>query len=327
VRRRDFIAVIAGAATAWPLGLRAQQPVLPVVGFLNQGDEKADANLAEAFRKGLAEAGFFSDQNVLVLDRWANGHYERVPQLVADLIDRKASVIAAAYAVAAREALAATVTVPVVFVTGTDPVRSGLVSSMNRPDRNATGFAFFVGVIGAKQLGLVHDQLPSVGTVALLVNPTNPFIAEPYANDTQAAARTLGLQVVVLGARNDADIDKAFATMIEQRVGALMVAADSFLRSRRDYIVALTLRHAIPTMFSGRDFAAAGGLMSYDNDLAAEFRQQGVYAGRILKGQKPADLPIVQADKFEFVINLRTAKALGLTISPNLISLADEVIE
>jgi putative tryptophan/tyrosine transport system substrate-binding protein len=173
----------------------------------------------------------------------------------------------------------------------------------------------------------VHDQLPSVGTVALLVNPANPFIAEPYANDTQAAARTLGLQVVVLGARNDADIDKAFETMIEQRVGALMVAADSFLRSRRDYIVALTLRHAIPTMFSGRDFAAAGGLMSYDNDLAAEFRQQGVYAGRILKGQKPADLPIVQADKFEFVINLRTAKALGLTISPNLISLTDEVIE
>jgi putative ABC transport system substrate-binding protein len=327
MRRREFITLLGGAATAWPLAARAQQPALPVVGFLNQGDEKADANLAEAFRKGLGETGFVSDQNVVVLDRWANGQYERVPQLAAELVERKASVIAAAYVVAARAAMAASAAVPIVFVTGTDPVRSGLVSSMNRPDRNATGFANFVGVVGAKQVGLVHDLLPGVGTVALLVNPANPFIAEPYANDAQGAARTLRLQVVVLSASSDADIEKAFATMIEQRIGALMVASDSFLRSRRDYIVALTLRHAIPTMFTGRDFTTAGGLMSYDTDLSASFRQQGVYAGRILKGEKPADLPIVQADKFEFVINLRTAKALGLTISPNLLSLADEVIE
>jgi putative ABC transport system substrate-binding protein len=306
---------------------RAQPPAGPVVGFLYQGSAKSDATFADAFRKGLNDAGFVSEKNVAIDYRWAEGQYDRLPQLAADLVDRKVSVIAAAYAPAARAAMAASSAIPIVFVTGTDPISSGLVSSLNRPNANVTGFAVFVGVVGTKQLGLIHDLLPAVSTVALIVNPTNPFISEPYVNDLQKAARSLGLALVMLRVSTDADIDKSFATMVEQRIGPRIMAPDAFLRSRRDYIVALTLRHAIPTMFSTHDFTTAGGLMSYDTDLSAGFDQQGAYTGRILKGERPADLPVVQASKFEFVINLRTAKALGLAISPNLLSVADKVIE
>jgi putative tryptophan/tyrosine transport system substrate-binding protein len=327
MRRRDFIALIAGATVDCPLPARAQQSRVPVVGFLDQGSAKSDAIFADAFRKGLNEVGFVSEKNVAIDYRWAEGQYDRLPRLAADLVGRNVSVIAAAYAPAARSAMAASSVIPIVFVTGSDPIRSGLVSSLNRPNGNVTGFAVFVGVVGTKQLGLIHDLLPAVGTIALVVNPANPSVSEPYLSDVQRAARSFGLQLVVLRASTDADIDTSFATMIDQRIGALMMAPDAFLRSRRDYIVALTLRHGIPTMFSTHDFTTAGGLMSYDTDLSVGFHQQGAYTGRILKGEKPADLPVVQAAKFEFVINLRTAKALGLTISPNLLSVADEVIE
>jgi putative tryptophan/tyrosine transport system substrate-binding protein len=330
MRRREFIALLGGA-TALPLAgahaVYAQPATTPLVGFLYQGSAKSDTAFAEAFRKGLSEAGFAEGKNVTIDYRWADGQYDRLPQLAADLVGRKVSAIAAAFAPATHAAIAASSTIPIVFVTGTDPVRSGLVSSFDRPGGNVTGFAIFVAVLGSKQLGLLHDFLPAVGTVALLVNPANPFVSETYVNDVQTTAHNLGLQIVVLRASTDTDIDNAFATMIERRIGALTVAPDTFLRSRGGYIVAMTLRHAIPTMYSTRDFTTAGGLMSYDTDLFDGFRQQGRYVGRILKGEKVGELPVLQPTEFRFVINLKTAKALGLTIPPGVLAIADEVLE
>jgi putative tryptophan/tyrosine transport system substrate-binding protein len=329
MRRREFIALLGGA-TVLPLAamhVHAQLATTPLVGFLNQGSAKTDTAYAEAFRKGLSEAGFAQDKNVTIDYRWADGQYERLPQLAADLVGRKAFVIAAAFAPATHAAIAASSTIPIVFVTGTDPVRSGFVSSFNRPGGKVTGFAVSNAVLGSKQLGLLHDILPAVSTVALLVNPANPFASETYINDIQTTALNLGLQIVVLRASTDADIDNAFATMIERRIGALMVAPDNFLRSRGGYIVAMTLRHAIPTIYSTRDFTTAGGLMSYDTDISDGFRQQGRYVGRILKGENVSELPVLQPTEFRFMINTKTAKALGLTIPPGVLAIADEVIE
>ena len=328
MKRRDFISLVGGGAAAtWSLAARAQQSAMPIVGFLNQGSANASFTFPEAFRKGLSEAGFVEGKNVAVEYRWAEAHYDQLPQLAAELVARKVAVIAAAYALAAKAAMAATSTIPIVFVTGTDPVRSGLVSSLNRPGGNVTGLALLSGGLGAKRLGLLHDLVPPAQTVAVLINPNNPPVSEPYVNDVQEAARALGLNLVILHASTDREIDTSFATMDEQRIGALIVAIDSFLLSRIAYIVALALRHAIPTIYSNREAALAGGLMSYDTDLADAYRLQGNYVGRILKGAKPGDLEVEQPTKFNFVINLGTAKAMGITIPSGLLAIADEVID
>ena len=327
MRRRDFITLLGSAAAAWPLTARAQQPTMPVVGFLNQGSPKSDANFAAIFRKALRELGYVEGQNVAIEYRWAEGRYDQLPELATELVRRKVSVIAAAYAAATLAAKAATSVIPIVFLTGTDPVRSGLVPSLNRPGGNVTGVAIFNVLTGAKRLGLLHDLLPAARTFAVLMNPANPLVSEPYLKDVQTAARTLGLQIVVLPASTDREIDNGFATLVDQRIEALMVATDAFLSSRQDHILALAARHAIPAIYDRRETVVAGGLMSYGTDFADTYRQHGVYVARILKGEKPADLPVQQPTKFMFVLNLKTAKTLGVTIPPDVLSIADEVIE
>jgi putative ABC transport system substrate-binding protein len=327
MRRREFIVTVGGVAAAWPIAARAQQPGLPVVGFLNQGAAKSDANFAVEFRNGLKQVGYVEGQNVLIEYRWAEGRYNQLPELTAELVHRNVSVIAAAYAEATHVAMAATSIIPIVFLTGTDPIQSGLVRSFNKPGGNVTGISIFNVLIGAKRLGLLHDLLPAVSTFGVLVNPTNPLVSEPFLKSMQSAASALGLQIVVLPASNDHEIDNSFVKMVEQRIAALLVATDSFFTSRRSYLVTLSARHAIPAIYDRRETVAAGGLMGYGTDFADGFVQQGIYVGRILKGEKPADLPVLQATKFEFVINLGTAKALGLTIPPGLLAIADEVIE
>jgi putative ABC transport system substrate-binding protein len=325
MRRREFIAAL-GSAAAWPLAARAQQG-MPVVGFLNQGAAKSDANFAAGFRKGLKEIGYVEGQNVLIEYRWAEGRYNQLLELTTELVRRNVSVIAAAYAEATHVAMAATSIIPIVFLTGTDPIQSGLVRSFNKPGGNVTGISIFNVLIGGKRLGLLHDLLPAVSTFAVLINPTNPLVSEPFLKGVQSAASALGLQIVVLPASNDHEIDNGFAKMVEQRIAALLVASDAFFTSRRSYMVTLSARHVIPAIYDRRETVAAGGLMGYGTDFADSYGQQGIYVGRILKGEKPAELPVLQATKFEFVINLGTAKALGLTIPPGLLAIADEVIE
>jgi putative tryptophan/tyrosine transport system substrate-binding protein len=298
VGRRQFISALGGASLAWPLTARAQQPTLPVVGFLNQASAKANASFADAFRRGLSDAGFVHGNNVTIEYRWAEGQYDRLPQLAAELVQRKVSIIAAAYTLATQAALAATPAIPVVFVIGIDPVRSGFVSSFNRPGGRATGLAIFESLLGAKRLGLAHDLVPTARSVALLVNPRNPPVTEPYVIDVQNAASSLGLELVVLRAGSEREIDDSFAKVAEQHIGVLMVATDAFFLSRIGYVVALALRHAVPTVYSDVEAVMAGGLMSYDTDLSAAYRQQGGYVARILKGEKPGELAVVQPTKF-----------------------------
>jgi putative tryptophan/tyrosine transport system substrate-binding protein len=324
VKRREFITLLGGAAAAWPLVARAQQP-LPVIGFLHQGSPEP-LSLMNAFRKGLSEAGIIDTQNLTIEDHAADGHYDRLPALAAELVEHRVAVIAANFLPAALAAKAATQTIPIVFLSGSDPIGAGLVSSINRPTGNVTGIAPMFTLLGTKNLELLHELVPKATVIGALANLSNPN-AEHQVKDLEAAARILGLEPVVLAGSNEREIDSSFATMAERRIGASVVTADGFLISRQDQIIALAARYAVPAMYPLSQYVTAGGLMSYGANLRDAFLQTGNYVGRILKGAKPTDLPVLQPTKVEFVINLKTAKALSLTVPEKLLALADEVIE
>jgi putative ABC transport system substrate-binding protein len=322
--RRKFITLLGGAAAGWPLAARAQQPAMPVVGVLSTRSAADSANAIAAFQGGIKEIGFVEGQTVAVEYRWAESQHSRLLEMATDLVRARVKVIAAIGPPAAVAAKAATTTVPIVFTVGSDPVKIGLVASLGRPGGNATGVNIFSAELGTKRLGLLRDLMPAASVVALLVNPHFPNV-ESYVSEVEAAARAIGQQIRLLHAGNEAEIDAAFATILQMHAEAVLVAADPV--SRRDQIVELAARHAIPAVYEAREFPAAGGLMSYGTSLIDAYRLVGVYVGRILKGEKPADLPIVQPTKFELVINLKTATTLGLTIPPGVLAIADEVIE
>jgi putative ABC transport system substrate-binding protein len=327
MRRRDFITLL-GAATAWPLAARAQQPAIPVVGIINAGSPETSVSRVTAFRQGLGELGYVEGQNITIDYRWAEGRYDRYPELVADLIRRKVSVIATgASGPAAFAAKAATSSMPIVFGVGEDPVRLGLVASLARPGGNVTGVNFFTAEVAAKRVGLLRELAPRTTRVAVLVNPTNAASAESTARDVRAAAPALGLQVQMLNAATVREIDNAYASLVHERADALVVAGDGFFNSRRVQLAMLAVRHAIPATYSVRDYPEAGGLISYGTSFADTFRQIGIYCGRILKGATPADLPVLQSTKFELVVNMQAARMLGLDVPPMLLARADEVIE
>ena len=324
--RREFIKLLGGTAAIWPLAARAQQPAIPVIGFINSASPDEYAPFLAAFRQGLKEAGTIEGQNATIEYHWAEGQYDRLPAMAADLVHRKITVIAATSTPAAQAAKAATATIPIVFTTADDPIRLGFVASLNRPGGNMTGVANLLVDLGTKQLGLLRELAPGTTTIVALANP-NFIGTERQLKDVEAAVRALGLQFTVLRATTEPEINSAFASMTQFTGAALIVAADPFLIAYRDHVVALAARHAIPAIYSVRNFAVAGGVMSYGTDLADSYRQAGIYTGRIIRGEKPADLPVQQSTKFEFVINLKTAKALGLTVPPTLLARADEVIE
>jgi putative ABC transport system substrate-binding protein len=327
MRRRELIAGLGSAAAALPLAARAQQPALPVVGFVSSGSADASAGSATAFRKGLDEAGYVEGRNVTVEYHWLEGQYDRLPALMADLVRRHVAVIAASGIVQAVAAKAAAATIPIVFGVGDDPVKLGLVASLARPGGNATGANFFAHEVNAKRLGLLHELVPKAVRVAVLVNPANATTAETTLRDVQEAARTLGLQIQILKAATIGEIDAAFATLARERPDALFVAANGFFGIRRAQFVTLTARDRIPAAYADRSTVAAGGLMSYSTAGADALRQVGVYTGNILKGAKPADLPVVQSTRFEFVLNLQAARLLGIDVPPGLLAITDEVIE
>jgi putative tryptophan/tyrosine transport system substrate-binding protein len=323
--RRDFITLLGGAAAAWPLAARAQ---VPVIGYLNSTSPNTYTAYTNAFRRGLEDAGYVEGKTIAIEYRWAEGQYDRLQVLAADLVNRQVAVIAATGATAGvLAAMAVTKTIPIVFITGGDAVKLGLVASLNRPGGNVTGISFLSNTLAAKQLELLHELVPNIALIGVLVNPTNPSLAEPLLNDVQAAARTLGLELHVLHASTERDLDTAFAKLIELKAQALVIGTDGFFTSRIKLLAELTRRHALPAISSYREFPMAGGLISYGTSVVDAYRQVGVYTGKILGGEKPADLPVMQPTKFEMVINLMTAKTLGFTVPLTLQVAADEVIE
>jgi putative tryptophan/tyrosine transport system substrate-binding protein len=328
MRRREFLTLLGGAAATWPLAARAQQPAMPVIGWLNPTSPDFFADGLRGFRQGLKDAGYIEGENVTIEYRWADNQTDRLPALAAELVRRRVSVIVASGGFdPVFAAKTATTTIPIVFLFGDDPVKVGLVASLARPGGNLTGINFFTGELAAKRLELLRELVPRAARIAVLVNPANAAITVSTLRDVETAARAMGLQIQVLTANTSREIDAAFATFVRERPDALFVGPTPFFTQRRVQLIQLEARHAIPATYAGRQFAEAGGLMSYGASLTDSLRQVGVYAGRILKGAKPADLPVVQASKFELVINAQTARMLGITVPPSLLATADEVIE
>jgi putative ABC transport system substrate-binding protein len=327
IRRREFIALLGGAAAAWPVAARAQQRAIPVIGYLSSFPADINPIFTQAFQQGLKEAGFIEGRNVAIEYRWdEEGRYDRLPMMAADLVGRDVAVLFASPIPAALAAKAATASIPIVFAIGSDPVETGLVASLNRPGGNITGATFLSVALGAKRLELLRDLIPKLASIGLLVNSTNPN-AMLQTTDMQTAANRLGLQFNVLSASSHSDLENAFGALAQRRTDALVVSADPFFISHRDQLVALAARHALPAIYYAREFVAAGGLVSYASSFADSFHQAAGYVARVLRGDKPADLPVLQPTKFELVINLKTAKALGLQVPETLLARADEVIE
>ena len=328
IGRREFITLLGSAAVAWPLAARAQQPAMPVVGFLHHGPPEELAPLIAGFRKGLSETGYVEGQSVAIEFRWANNQMDRLPELAADLVRRRVAVIATPLSTpAALAAKAATASIPIVFGIGTDPVQAGLVPSFNRPGGNVTGIGLLNWALGAKRLGLLHQLLPRAARFAVLVRPDNPDVVEPFIKEVEVAAAAVGTQIEILTARSNPDIDVAFASLVQKRADGLLVSSDTPFVNRRVQLVGLSLRHAVPAIYPWREAVEIGGLMSYGPNVPDHFRQVGIYVGRVLKGEKPGDLPVQAPTKYELVINLQTAKTIGIEVPATLLATADEVIE
>jgi putative ABC transport system substrate-binding protein len=326
VKRRQFITLL-GAAAAWPLAARAQQAAMPVIGYLNNGSPESDVPRLTGLRRGLNQTGYIEGRNLVIEYRWAGNQADRLPALATDLVQLRVAVIVSPGLVATLAVKAVTTSIPIVFSVGNDPVQLGLVASLNRPGGNLTGFNNVTNELGAKGLALLHELVPGIATIGFLGNPNNPSVFELMTRDVLAAASVVGLKVQMLKASNDREIDAAFVSLVQARTGALLVGNEALFNSRIEQVVALAARHAIPTMYPFREFVVAGGLISYGTSLTENYRQVGLYTGRILKGEKPADLPVQQATKLELIINLKTAKTLGVQIPDRLLALADEVIE